>query len=309
MSEADQTTPTQTQAQQPQIDLEAINRLVDTKVESLNQEQTRRQLEEQQTAIKSLKEQLAQRESSAVEAQATRDQVEKIAKTFFTEGSSPEEVQEAFVRLGKMGGRSEEELQALLQERAAAAEETPQDENQQDPPQDPAEYQYSRYLIKKDVARERTAQINELIEKDENLQALLQVKAEYEGKEAADKFLSTFIEGVERDSERLVNRVWASKPEGTALNPKWLAPAVENAYNDRVDFVKSVVVDPAKLGRSPDAAGRDPVLEAEPVNAPDPRLWQTDPQEAARQGEAMLKHRSRVAAAKKRQRGAGGNQA
>jgi hypothetical protein len=318
MSDEAQTQATETTTESkpapPPVDKAAIDKLVDQKAGQMTQTQIDAQLRQQQEALQAMQAELAQYKEKAEQANnsASVGLAEKAA-VLFDPNATEEQAFEAFKALGEAAQVPREQLDQMISSYRSnstveEARQTQETETHEDPELENYK-QYSRELQRERIENARDKQISDLIDNDPTIKALYQIKAEKESAESAQKMVDNLKAEIKHRSTEALNRKWSQQPQGAPFKMEWLAPAIEGAYSSTVDFAKSVVVDPATLSRAPDAGGRDPILDTEPMAVPDQSVAITDPTEFLRQGERYLKDRITREVAQKRQRGAGGSRA
>jgi hypothetical protein len=282
------------------VDMEAIKKLVDRETPSNDSAALKAELAEIKAAMRQLQE---------VAKPQVSDYAEDL-KVLFNPDAPVDQAAETFLKLGRAAGRPEAELQQIVEgmRQANTSEESyeePHEEPQvsQAPEQEDPYRVYAREAFKRDLQETKAKKIDKLISNDDGFNAMIQLKREIEGDEAADKAIETFKAAISRKTNEVLDRRWSREPQGTPLNLNWIDDAAEQAYRSEVDFMKTVVVDPGRVSkRAPDAGGQASIFDAEPIKAPDPALLQQGREgrdKYLKQGEAYLRDRSRRDAVRK----------
>lgn len=283
-------TPSSTQTTvTPAVDKQMIEQLVDQKFESSNPEELRQQVKQLQDTVRELAKAPTPDNSSS-------EDVYKKVSVLFDPNADPEEAKKVFMEIGKASGRPDAELQAVLNQYNTSAE-TEQSTQEQEQEKVNVDSVYARQAFKQMIDQRKSDRIDSLLSKDDAVAAIMNMKREIEGEEAANAALAILKDKVSKRTNDLLTRTWDSKPADTPFDLEWIEQAGLDAYNTEVEFLKTVVVDPARTSkRAPDAAGQTSILDSDPVKPADEALLKSDPKEYVRQSEAYIKDRTRRAA-------------
>lgn len=292
-TETTETTTEQTQQQPKQtetpkadsIDYDRIAKLVDRETPATDNSELVRQLNE----LKGVVSELAA--SNKPQHNSSQEDFMQELKVMFDPNADPEAAKQAFVKFGKMAGRPEDELMQALGNTQQTTQEEPAHE------EDPNDV-YVRQMMKDQIAATRRQHVENLIEGDKQLKAILDLKKEIDGDEAAVAARDKFSKAVQARTTRLLESKWAEQPGNAPFKMEWIDQAAKDAYTSEVELLRTVVVDPSRVSRrTPDAVGESSILDADPVKAPDEALLKSgkpaDRAEYLKQGEAYLKDRAR----------------